>query len=81
MLEEVSYEKVKIDSNIAIQIIDDIYDALGVELDLLRPVVFGDKECGRNWEVSLQKYDELLLKRYQTKYIKSEILNKMGEIE
>ena len=64
-----------------INLIDDIYDRLGAEIELLRPKVFDDKECGRSWERSLQKFDELLLKKYQTKYIKSEILNKMGGIE
>ena len=55
---------------LALSIIDKILRDLEGELSILRQEVFENKSTNRTWEKSLQKFDECLIKIYQTKYIK-----------
>ena len=63
--------------NISLEVINEIISNSGYEIDELRPEVFEDKYCGRSWERALQKYDELLIRKHQTKQILNAIIERM----
>ena len=71
---------------LALEIIDRILTDLDCELARLKPQVFnhkvgdGDEDNfnDRCWENYLQKYDECLLKKYQTLFIKNELTKNLG---
>ena len=59
----------------AIKIVDQILEPLVAEIKELRQEVLYSRDTGRNWERKLQKYDELIIRKLQTEYIRERLLD------
>ena len=59
-------------------VIDEILRPLEYEINELRQEVFYSKTCGRSWEKSLQKFDELLIRKNQTDVIRAAIAERLN---
>lgn len=64
-----------------LKIIDFILNNLNAQLEDLRDSVYNKRIYypGAEWERQLRLYDECAIKKYQTEYIKQQILEKVNE--